>query len=142
MSDEEITLDVKKPDNNIVTAAVEVTSGNTYVIITTTQQMTACAGDNNCELHVVKDSVEIGSLNFTMRVEEDPLAEGIESETEIHNLTEQVTEIVSEQYDSENVIFDTAPTAGHNVPYAVTSAGLKAYVPKEVERTSKLVSIM
>lgn len=126
LSDETVELRVRKPDNNIVTAAVEYTAGATFVIISTTEQMTACDGDNECELRLTRGEQRIGSLNFTMRVEKDPLKDGIESETEIHNLEEQVADIVANQYDSENVIFDETPTAGHGVGFAPTSGGTAA----------------
>lgn len=133
LTDEEITLNVRKPDNNIITAGVSATSGNAYVDIVTTEQMCACSGDNLCELVLVKDDIKIASLNFKMRVEEDPLKDGIESETEIHNLETQIQDIndaivppmvaeeVANQYDSSNVIFDEHPTEGHGIGYTVIS---------------------
>lgn len=133
LSDETIELGVCKPDGNIVTAAVEVTSGKTYVTIETTEQMTACEGDSECELKISKDGAVIGTLNFKLRVERDPLKDGIESDTEIHNLTTQIHDIneemlpamvaeeVENQYDSQNVIFDDHPTAGHGTGYVVKS---------------------
>lgn len=132
LTDETITLNVRKPDDNIVTAAVEVVSGTSYVDIVTTEQMTACEGNNICELTITKDDVVISTLNFKMQVEVDPLKDGIESETEIHNLTQQVIDIVSDQYDSSNVIFDDEPTEGHVAPYTVSSGALKSYIPKEI----------
>lgn len=132
LSDETVELRVRKPDNNIVTAAVEYTAGATFVIISTTEQMTACDGDNECELRLTRGEQRIGSLNFTMRVEKDPLKDGIESETVIHSLEEQVADIVAEQYDADSVIFDDEPTEGHGTGYAVKSGGLKAYIPKNI----------
>lgn len=140
LSDETVTLNVRKPDNNIVTAGVNVVSGATYVDIVTTEQMTACEGENLCEIVITKGDVKIASLNFKMKVEVDPLKDGIESETEIHNLETQIAEIdarivppivaeeVSNQYDSENVIFDDTPTENHGTGYTVTSEGIKNYV--------------
>lgn len=139
--EETLELEVRKPDNNIVTAEVQNTSSN-YVLIVTTEQMTACEGDSNCEIRVRLGDTDIGSINFILRVEEDPLKDGIESETEIHNLHTQIEEInaeilpvmvaaeVTRQYDSENVIFDDEPTENHGDGYAVNSAGLKSYIPK------------
>ena len=140
LSNESVQLNVRKPDMNIVTTDVDTTSGNTFVDIVTTEQMTACEGDNLCEIVLSAGDVVIASLNFIMRVEVDVLKDGIESETEIHNLTTQiqaineeivpqmVAEEVENQYDSENVIFDSTPTTGHGNGYAVTSEGVKAYV--------------
>ena len=144
-SDETVELRVRKPDDNVVTASVDVVSGDTFVLIETTEQMTACDGVNKCELRIMKGDVRIGSLNFDMKVEVDPLKDGIESETEIHNLETQirdmnedmvpdmVAEEVSRQYDSENVIFDDEPTENHGDGYAVNSAGLKNYIPKNID---------
>lgn len=144
-TDEEVELRVRKPDDNVVTASVDVVSGNAYVDIVTTEQMTACEGDNECELRLTKGEQRIGSLNFKMRVEKDPLKDGIESETEIHNLETQihdmneamlpgmVAEEVTRQYDSENVIFDDVPTENHGDGYTVNSAGLKSYIPKAID---------
>lgn len=141
---ETLELRVRKPDNNVVTAAVENTS-SAFVVFETTEQMTACEGVNLCELRITDgNDVLIGSLNFNMKVEVDPLKDGIESETEIHNLETQIADInaeivpplvaaeVANQYDSGNVIFDNEPTTGHGTGYAVTSDGLKSYVPKVV----------
>ena len=144
-TDEEVELRVRKPDDNVVTASVAVVSGNAYVDIVTTEQMTACEGDNECELRLTRGEQRIGSLNFKMRVEKDPLKDGIESETEIHNLETQihdmneamlpgmVAEEVTRQYDSENVIFDDVPTENHGDGYTVNSAGLKSYIPKAID---------
>ena len=140
LTDETVTLNVRKPDNNIVTAGVNVISGASYVDIVTTEQMTACEGENLCEIVITKGDVKIASLNFKMKVEVDPLKDGIESETEIHNLETQIADInaeivpalvadeVANQYDSSNVIFDDTPTENHGIGYAVTSEGVKAYV--------------
>ena len=142
--EETLELEVRKPDNNIVTAEVQNTSSN-YVLIVTTEQMTACEGDSNCEIRVRLGDTDIGSINFILRVEEDPLKDGIESETEIHNLHTQIEEInaeilpgmvaeeVTRQYDSENVIFDDEPTENHGDGYTVNSAGLKSYIPKAID---------
>lgn len=123
---ETIEFRVCKPDGNIVTAAVENTSSS-YVDIVTTQQMTACEGINKCTLNIDdENNYNIATINIDMKVQVDVLKDGIESDTEIHNLTEQVVSIVSEQYDSDNVIFDNEPVEGHAAPYTVSSQGIKA----------------
>lgn len=132
LSDEEIELDVKKLDGNIVTTDLTVESGTNYVIMVTTEQMCAIAGRNNCELKVQKDGKTIHSKNFYLAVEESATAGGIESASQINNLETQiegmVEDAVENQYDSENVIFDSTPTAGHGTGYTVTSAGIKAAI--------------
>ncbi len=132
LTDETAEIRVRKPDNNIVTAAGTYTAGTAYVDLFTTEQMTACEGDNECELRLTRGEQRIGSLNFKMRVEKDPLKDGIESESVIHNLEQEVADLVSEQYDADSVIFDDEPTEGHDIGYAVKSGALKRYIPKTI----------
>ena len=125
---EVISISVRKPDGNVVTEAVTNTS-DSYVEFVTTEQMTACSGSNLCELKLEKGADVIGTMNFILEVEQDPLDGGVQSDTNIHNLQTQVADLVAievaDQYDSGNVIFDNTPTAGHGVGYAVTSEGVK-----------------
>ena len=118
---ETITLIEKKLDGNEVTIAVTNTS-DSYVEFDTTQQLTALAGSQLCELRFEKGADLIGSANFILDCEESPDT-GIASDSAIHNLEEQIAEAVADQYDSNNVIFDNAPTPGHGVGYCVTSEG-------------------
>ena len=124
---ETITLIEKKLDGNEVTIAVTNTSDN-YVDFSTTQQMTALEGSQLCELRIEKGGDLIGSLNFILECEASPDT-GIASDSAIHNLEQQIYDAVADQYDSNNVIFDNAPTAGHGVGYVVTSEG----TPDELE---------
>ena len=128
---ETITCNVKKPDGNLVTVAVTNTSSN-YVEVYTTLQMCACYGANLGEIRLEEDGNDIGTLNFTLSVEESPLNNGIESESSIHNLNTMVDEMVAEevatQYDSANVIFDNEPTDNHGIGYTVTSEGIKTAI--------------
>lgn len=125
---ETISLSVRKPDGNVVTASVTNTS-DSYVEFVTTEQMTACEGSNLCELKLEKGSDVIGTANFILEVEIDPLEGGVQSASEIDNLQTQIAGMVAievaDQYDSANVIFDAVPTAGHGNGYAVTSEGVK-----------------
>lgn len=124
---ETISLSVRKPDGNVVTASVTNTSDN-YVEFVTTEQMTACEGSNLCELKLEKGSDVIGTANFILEVEVDPLEGGVQSASEIDNLQTQVAGMVAaevaDQYDSANVIFDPSPVPGHGNGYAVTSEGV------------------
>ena len=96
------TLNCRKADRNIVTLATTTVSQNTLTFTTTTQ-LCACAGKNLCEV-VIKDAedYQVGTLNFILEVEKDPLQGGIESTSEIHDLEDQIeeitTEIVGENY--------------------------------------------
>lgn len=124
---EVISISVRKPDGNVVTESVTNTS-DSYVEFVTTEQMTACHGSNLCELKLEKGADVIGTMNFILEVEQDPLDGGVQSDTQIHNLQTQVADLVAtevaDQYDSANVIFDNDPTAGHGIGYAVTSEGV------------------
>lgn len=125
---ETLTAAVRKPDGNIVTETL-TNAGGSLVEIITTEQMTACAGGSLCEIKIEDSGDVIGTANFVLEVEEDPLDGGIASQSEIDNLATQVAGLVAteveDQYDSANVIFDDEPTEGHGVGYAVTSEGVK-----------------
>ena len=121
-------LDLRKPDGHIVTAVLTGTQGNTYLILETSEQMCAVPGINICKIKVKNSGDEIGTLIFNMAVQMDVLADGDPSETVIENLDEMVAEAVADQYDSGNVFFDNAPTAGHGNGYAVTSDGVKTVI--------------
>ena len=90
------TLNIKKPDGNIVTATVEATEGNTYIDFSTTEQMCAVKGNNICEFSIENDADLIGTANFLMIIEASPLEGGIESKSEIENLTTQIEDIVED----------------------------------------------
>lgn len=95
-------LHTRKMDNNIVTLATTSVSSN-HLTFTSTEQLTACAGNNLSEVSI-KDASDyvVGTLNFWLYVEKDPLAGGLTSTSAIHDLTNQIeeitTEIVGENY--------------------------------------------
>lgn len=134
---EDATINVRKVDGNLVVEQLSVIEGKSYIDFSTTEQMTACYGSNTADIIIKKGDVEIGTMNFILEVEKDPRQDGVVSTSAIYNLEVQIREInesmvpdmVSEllatQYDSENVVFDSTPTEGHNSPYTVTSAGIK-----------------
>lgn len=139
---EVISISVRKPDGNVVTESVTNTS-DSYVEFVTTEQMTACHGSNLCELKLEKGADVIGTMNFILEVEQDPLDGGVQSDTQIHNLQTQVADLVAievaDQYDSANVIFDAVPTAGHGNGYAVTSEGVKNAVDAAVGTVEDII---
>lgn len=92
------TLNVRKPDNHVITETVTGTEGNTYLIIDTTEQMTAVTGENLCEIRLENGGDNIGSLNFIMQVEKDVIANGIPSESVIEDLEALVVEAVGDNY--------------------------------------------
>lgn len=124
---DEIGLAIRKPDDKIVTMLVENTEDN-YVDIVTTKQACAVVGANLCELTIKRSSVTIGTLNFFMQVERDPLADGDDSESEIRDLQERVNACVEialeDLYDGTSVLFDAEPVLDHDEPYTVTSNGI------------------
>ena len=96
----DIELQVRKVDNNIVTAVPVSTSGN-VVTFNTTQQMTACSGTNLAELQLSKDDQTIATLHFYLVVQRDVLAGGLTSQSEIYDLEEQIAAIVPEVIGDE-----------------------------------------
>ena len=96
----DIELQVRKVDNNIVTAIPTSTSGN-VVTFNTTEQMTACSGTNLAELQLSKDDQTIATLHFYLVVQRDVLAGGLTSQSEIYDLEEQIAAIVPEVIGDE-----------------------------------------
>ena len=89
-------LHCRKVDDNIVTIGSPVVDENT-IKFTSTTQLTACNGKNLCEVAILgADDYLIGSLNFWLEVEIDPLKGGINSTSEIHDLYEQIEDITEE----------------------------------------------
>ena len=143
---ETLTFSVRKPDGHIVTEAVTNTSDN-YVVIETTTQMCACAGDSFAELKIENGDDLIGTLNLILAVEQSPEEGGDPSDSFIHNLEQQIADAVADQYDSNNVIFDANPTAGHGVGFTVTSEGVKnaddaviALIPTDLDDLSDVTT--
>ena len=136
---ETVTLNERKMDGCIVTAELQ-NNGGTFVILETTEQMTAVAGACLCELQIEEGDVKIGTANFLMFIEDSPLNNGVTSDSQIHNLQTQVNADVAialaEQYDSANVVFDTVPTQGHAKPYTVSSEGIKNAIASEATARS------
>ena len=63
----------------------------------TTEQLTACYGDNMAEIKIVdSDGLVIGSANFIINVEKSPTCGGLVSESEIDNLTQQIEDITQQ----------------------------------------------
>jgi hypothetical protein len=135
---DEVSLAIRKPDNKIVTLLVTNTE-DSYVDIFTTKQACAVVGSNLCELTIKRSSVVIGTLNFYMQVERDPLSGGDPSESEIRDLQERVNACVeialADMYDGTSVLFDTEPVLDHNAPYTVSSDGIARALADKVDIT-------
>ena len=104
-----VELHCRKVDNNIVTMTSTLINDN-VVTFTSTEQLTACNGKNLCEVAILDEGYRIGTLNFILEVEIDPLKGGITSTSEIHNLETQIeditTEIVGENYYNKTEVDD------------------------------------
>lgn len=73
---------VRKPDNNIYIG--NCTCEQCYVYYQTALQMTCVAGDCVAEISIIDtDGNQIGSWNFTIHVEADPIADAKKSESVI-----------------------------------------------------------
>ena len=102
-----LELQIRKVDNNIVTAAPSSVNSN-VVTFNTTEQMCACSGTNLGEIQITKDDLDIATLHFYLVVQRDVLAGGLTSASEIHDLEEQIAELVpsvigDEYYTAEEV---------------------------------------
>jgi hypothetical protein len=99
-----VILDVKKPDGHVITSEMTLPESEphpTWAYIETTEQMTAVAGKNICEIKIQYPSVDpdevIGTANFIMEVEKDPIDGGVTSASEIHDLEQQIRDITASE---------------------------------------------
>lgn len=71
----------------------ECTFSGNEVTVEITRQMTVFPGDVECELRIVKDELNIGTLNYILRVESSPITDEIDiSETELPAIIELAEE--------------------------------------------------
>ena len=89
-----ITINLRKPDNHVITATLTATSGNKYVDIVTTEQMTAVFGDSKGLLKITNGAVEVGTAVFVLRVQKDVIANGDPSDSVIEGLQQMVEALV------------------------------------------------
>lgn len=92
--DETVTVTVKKPDGNIVIITPEIDANN-YVDVYFTEQACACYGTSFGEIEISDDNSKIGTCNFDLDVEISPSFGGIESHSEIDDLTSQIAGVVA-----------------------------------------------
>jgi len=97
-SGDTVDLNLRKPDDTIITASVTATQGNNYVVLVFDEQATAVVGETFGELKIINGSVEVGTLNFVLLVERDVIADGIASESVIKDLDALVAEAVGDNY--------------------------------------------
>ena len=91
-----VTLNLRKPDNHVVTATLSATAGNKHVDLVTSEQMTAVFGVNKCLLKITNTGIEVGTAEFVMFVQKDVIANGDPSESVIEGLPQMVEEILSQ----------------------------------------------
>ena len=96
----DLELQIRKVDNNIVTAAPASVTSN-VVTFNSTEQMTACSGTNLGKIQITKDDLDIATLLFYLVVQRDVLAGGLTSQSEIYDLEEQIAAIVPEVIGDE-----------------------------------------
>lgn len=110
-----------KPDNTGFSYAATATSGNTATFAVT-QQMTAAAGSVECELRIRTATEIIGTLNFTIEVEEAPLHDdSVLSETDIP-LIEQAVDIAANLAEYIQATYTNAAAAQASANNAASSA--------------------
>lgn len=121
-----------KPDNTAFSYAATATSGNTATF-SVTQQMTAVAGDVECELRVRTASEIIGTLNFILRVEKAPLTDdSVLSETEIPlieqaiDIAANLAEYIQQTLDARDDAQEAAANAAASATDAATDAASAA----------------
>lgn len=91
-----LSLECRKRDGNIVIISNYTLTDN-VAEFSTTEQLTACYGDNMAEIKIVDNNdLVIGSANFIINVEKSPTCGGLVSESEIDNLTQQIEDIAQE----------------------------------------------
>lgn len=91
-----LSLECKKRDGNIVILSDPILTDN-VAEFSTTEQLTACYGDNMAEIKIVdSDDLVIGSANFIINVEKSPTCCGIASQSEIDNLDQQIEAAANE----------------------------------------------
>ena len=105
---EDVTCEIRKPDGNIVIITLTI-GANSYVDVDFTEQACACYGRAFGELSIKDNDDVIGTCNFILDVEVSPTAGGIQSASDIDNLTAQIEAIAqAEGYLKSD---DVAPVA-------------------------------
>lgn len=135
----DISLHARKVDGTVIGIdTYNVDSENHQVIFFTTEQLTACAGKNICEL-VFTDPISgtvVGSCNFWLEVEGDPYSGGIDSASEIENLSTQIASIVDgqlENYYTKEEIDDQIETIVTEQVTPIVSGIVAEQVPPAVQ---------
>lgn len=119
-----ITVQGTKPDKTGFAYAC-TWSGN-EVTVATQKQMTVCAGKVDCELHLVKDTQEIGTANFILEVEPAALSDDtVISESEMPAIIEAARKNTLTD-ESVQTLVDSASAAASAATAAAESASSAA----------------
>lgn len=93
---ETVKCNIRKNDEHIV-VIVPTIGNNTYIDVALTEQACACFGDNIGEITISDDAdTLIGTINFILKVERNPIQGGVTSASDIADLETQIAEIVHE----------------------------------------------
>lgn len=114
---ETITIEGQKSDSHIFLYSVTNTS-NSYVNVTTTEQMTAVSGLVDCELRIKKGTTDVGTANFWLEVEKAATENGTMSESDIS--------LLREVEDATESAATTAETAAGQASASAESASASA----------------
>lgn len=87
-----VTVAGRKGDNHIFIYEATIAEGRHAVSIETTEQMTAWAGENLCQLRITKTGIDIATVNFRMMVQERPDANGDISDSDLPMIIALATE--------------------------------------------------
>ena len=134
-----ISLHLRKVDGTIIGIdTFTIDDVNDCVVFTTTEQMTACAGKNIGKLEFTDalSGVVVGSCNFILEVEPDPYSGGIDSQSDIENLSTQIAAIVDSQlnnYYTKEEIDDQIETIVTEQVTPIVSGIVSEQVPPIVE---------
>ena len=91
-----VKCNIRKNDEHIVVITPTI-GANKYIDIYLTEQACTCFGRNIGEITISSDEdTLIGTINFILEVERNPIQGGVTSATDIDDLTSQIEEIVQE----------------------------------------------
>ena len=71
-----VKLNIRKPNDVVISSRITATVGNTYVIANIKDEMCNVDGTNLCEIRIINEDTRISTSNFLMEVEIDPSANG------------------------------------------------------------------
>lgn len=115
----DIRFEGKKPDGNGFSYACTYT-GNVVTVVTT-DQMTVLAGEIPCELRLIKNNDNIGTLNFILAVEKSP----IDGDTDISDTDiPAIIALATEQMERAEAAADNAHDSEVNAKASEDAAAL------------------